>query len=441
MARSGSLIPGVLAACLWLAAPAVAGSRPDADQAYVPADADQAPAPAGGAAPKAAPDRKPAPDEQIDVWDYLRKLRKKDAPAASTEEQTRRLAVVIVPVVSSKPSSGFALGAGASLEQPLGDLRDTFVSSMLISFSISTKGFYTVALRPMVYGPANRWLLSGDNHFQKSGQETYDLGTGASGESLVEARYTSLKFVDTYYRQVGKGVFAGAGLQYQRYSDIGPIDGEDAGWDESAFVQYSRDAGFDLSAQTAAGLNVAVRRDSRDNVSDPGRGWFAEAILRAHMADFLGGTSTFQRLYLDARTYRPITKDGRQKLAFWTFADIVTGGTAPYLSLPTNGADPMGRSARGYAEGRFRGDRLVYGEVEYRVPLRRDGLVGMVAFLNATTVGSTYAGESLFDSVALGAGFGFRLRLQKRSRTNVCLDFGWGREGSRGVYIALAEAF
>jgi hypothetical protein len=65
----------------------------------------------------------------------------------------------------------------------------------------------------------------------------------------------------------------------------------------------------------------------------------------------------------------------------------------------------------------------------------------MVAFLNATTVGSTYAGESLFDSAALGAGFGFRLRLQKRSRTNVCLDFGWGREGSRGVYIALAEAF
>ena len=83
----------------------------------------------------------------------------------------------------------------------------------------------------------------------------------------------------------------------------------------------------------------------------------------------------------------------------------------------------------------------MYGEVEYRVSLRRDGLVGMVAFLNATTVGSTFGDDRLFDDVAPGAGFGFRLRLEKRSRTNVCLDFGFGRNGSHGIYIALAEAF
>jgi hypothetical protein len=101
----------------------------------------------------------------------------------------------------------------------------------------------------------------------------------------------------------------------------------------------------------------------------------------------------------------------------------------------------MARSGRGYAEGRFRGERLLYGEVEYRRSLTRDGVVGMVAFLNATTVGSTFTGERIFGDVAIGGGFGLRARLQKRSRTNICLDFGFGRDGSLGVYLGLAEAF
>jgi len=206
-------------------------------------------------------------------------------------------------------------------------------------------------------------------------------------------------------------------------------------------VAYSQRFGFDLAEQTAAGLSATLRHDSRDYVSDPSRGWYADATYRAHVADFLGGDSTWQRLIVDARTYERLDAHGRQKLAFWGFGDFVTAGRAPYFVLPATGTDAQGRSGRGYAEGRFRGDRLVYGEVEYRVTLRPDGLVGMVAFLNATTVGSTFDEDPLFDHVAVGAGFGFRLRLEKRSRTNICLDVGFGRDGSHGVYIALAEAF
>ena len=38
----------------------------------------------------------------------------------------------------------------------------------------------------------------------------------------------------------------------------------------------------------------------------------------------------------------------------------------------------------------------------------------MVAFLNATTVSSRDRGENLFESVAIGAGAGLRLLLNKR---------------------------
>jgi hypothetical protein len=51
------------------------------------------------------------------------------------------------------------------------------------------------------------------------------------------------------------------------------------------------------------------------------------------------------------------------------------------------------------------------------------------------------SGEKLFDTFATGAGFGFRFMLNKRSKTNLCLDLGFGRDGSTAVYFAVQEAF
>ena len=67
--------------------------------------------------------------------------------------------------------------------------------------------------------------------------------------------------------------------------------------------------------------------------------------------------------------------------------------------------------------------------------------MGLVLFLNTTTVDNAAAKEKLFDSFAPGAGFGFRFLLNKRSRTNLCTDYGWGKDGSRGFYLAIQEAF
>ena len=119
----------------------------------------------------------------------------------------------------------------------------------------------------------------------------------------------------------------------------------------------------------------------------------------------------------------------------------MTSGTAPYFDVPATVMDTYGRSARGYQDGRYRGERLVYGEAEYRAPLMRNGLLGLVVFTTMTTVSNRETGEALFDSVAPSAGGGLRLLLNKRSRTNVCLDFAWGKDGASGVYLALQEAF
>ena len=79
--------------------------------------------------------------------------------------------------------------------------------------------------------------------------------------------------------------------------------------------------------------------------------------------------------------------------------------------------------------------------MEFRDTLTRNGFLGYVAFLNMTTIDSEAPGQRLFDSFAPGVGGGLRFLLNKKSRTNLCVDYGWGKDGSHGLYLAIQEAF
>ena len=79
---------------------------------------------------------------------------------------------------------------------------------------------------------------------------------------------------------------------------------------------------------------------------------------------------------------------------------------------------------------------MLYAEAEYRWTMTKNGLFGMVAFVNTQTLSNEQADEKLFDSFATGAGFGFRFLLNKRSKTNLCFDIGFGREARRACTSA-----
>jgi hypothetical protein len=191
----------------------------------------------------------------------------------------------------------------------------------------------------------------------------------------------------------------------------------------------------------ASGLNVGAFLDTRDNSINASSGWLAAATYRTFFDGFLGGTSSWQLLDVDLRTYKALDRDHRQRLGVWVLGDFVTGGTAPYLDLPAIADDTYGRSGRGYTTGRYRGPHLLYGELEYRVTLSANGFLGAVGFANATAVDGQTSGPKLFDTIAPAAGGGLRLLLSKRSKANLCLDYGWGKEGSRGFYLAVRETF
>jgi outer membrane protein assembly factor BamA len=288
----------------------------------------------------------------------------------------------------------------------------------------------------------NRGHFEGDNRLHWTSQKTYGLGMGTAEDAAVDQKYDYFRFYETYYRKLARHVYLGGGFLYSNHQDVRPADdAAEAAWPTSPYVAYSEKYGLDPEAQSSAGLSVNALFDSRDGPINPSRGVYASLVYRAFFEGFLGGASSWQQLSYDGRGYVRLTRDARHKLAFWLSGDFVIAGTAPYLDLPATGMDTYGRAGRGYPQGRFRGEELVYGEAEYRWTVTKNGLFGLVAFVNTQTFGSRETGEDVFDSFATGAGIGFRMMLNKRSQTNLCLDVGRGKGGSTAVYFAVQEAF
>jgi outer membrane protein assembly factor BamA len=381
----------------------------------------------------------PPASESVDVGDLWRRIRHKPPPPPDTPEDARKGGRAFFPILSSKPSTGATVGVGASLARYFGSPATTQISSMLGSVSVSAKKQASFTAKFDVFTEANRMHAGGDNRFQWTSQDTHGLGTSSSPNAVTGARFTHVRVYETALVKVRDLFAAGGGLHFASHTSIRPVDPNSA-WEASPPNAYATAHGFDPESQQSAGVSAGFEINTRDNPINASRGSLASASYRAFFKGLLGGDSTWQEFLVDVRHFVSVRGDRRRTLAFWLYTDSVVNGVAPYFDLPAIGMDTYGRTGRGYAEGRFRGDAMVYGEVEYRQSLRRDNLLGMVAFANTSTYSSRDTGEKLFDAFAPAAGAGLRVLFSKRSGANLCVDFAVGRH-SHGLYLALQEAF
>lgn len=374
-----------------------------------------------------------------DLWRHLRHKPQSSEQIAASQSPKKPF-FFLSPSISSKPSTGFSAGVASSVVFVAGDAATTRISSGDWSVSDSVKGQAGTGMRFRIFTPDNRWFLQGDNRLAWSSLNTYTLGI-VSNATPEKLKYNRFRIYDTAFRQVKPRVFAGVGLNINEHGDIRAGSGTDAAFDRSAYVAYTKHHGFPLDRQLSSGTNVGMFVDTRDNAINASKGWLAAATYRTFFDGFLGGNATWQLLEADVRTYKTLDQAGRHKLAFWTLGEFVTGGVAPYLDLPAIADDTYGRSGRGYTSGRYRGPHLLYGEVEYRVTLTSNGFFGAVGFANATAIDGEGSNQQLLGTLAPAAGGGLRVLLSKRSKANFCVDYGWGREGSRGLYLAVRETF
>jgi len=377
-------------------------------------------------------------DGEMDVPDLIRAWRHK-GPAPPSEPDHRM--IVAAPIIGSNPSSGFLFGAAAQVAVFRGDPSTTRITSGIASLSFSTKKHVLFNVRFDSFSDGNQWIVKGDNRFQNTSQNIYGFGAATPVSAAVNSDFVFVRVHETVYRHLAHAIYVGGGVLFDSHASVQPAEDSDPNWPSSPFITYSQQNDLPTDSQQSAGFSVNVLLNRRDSDINAQRGWRVDARYRASFSGFLSADSSWQGLDVDARAYLPLEAHGRHRIALWSYTSIVTTGVAPYFDVPATVMDTYGRSARAYQEGRYRGEQLVYGEAEYRGLLMSNGLLGVVAFATMTTVSNEQTGEALFDSVAPSAGGGLRLLLNKRSRTNLCLDFAWGKAGASGVYLAIQEAF
>jgi len=347
----------------------------------------------------------------------------------------KRVYYSIIQLGSSVPGGGEALITSTNAAFVLGNDKNTFLSNITFSPSTNLRGEWNIPFHSNIWSPGNKWNYGGDYRLTFYPQYTWGLGGNTAPSNKILVRYTYLRFYQNALRRIGRkpNLFAGIGYDLDYHIHIRPdVDSINI----TKFAGYAYDTRNHTNS-FSSGLTFNLLYDTRNNALNPLPGWFYNAVLRVN-PKFLGSQENWYSLYFDARKYISFDPDKWNVLAFWSYLWTTMGSNSPYLDLPAITWDANQRSGRGFYPSRYTGRTLWDFETEYRRSITHDQLLGFVVFgsLNSVTEPTT----SQFAYLHAAAGAGLRVKFNKHSGTNFCMDFA-ASKGYYAIYFALGEAF
>lgn len=330
--------------------------------------------------------------------------------------QTRALAAVLVNTPFRRP--------GANM------------SSMTAQLSYTQNNQVILVANSMVWSRDNRFLWTNDWRLMHYPQATYGLGMYTSTDRVINMDYAYWRFYQTLLRRLSPNFYGGFGYNVDLHWNIDSYtNGPNGIRERSRISRYSYGV---QGRSVSSGPTLQLLYDNRHNAINPSGGLYMNAVFRANM-EWLGSDDTYQSLLVEARKYIPLSARSGNILALWSYNALTLSGDPPFLDLPSTGWDSNGNVGRGFIQGRFRGKNLLYTEAEYRFGITRDRLLGGVVFANAQTVTEQSSGQ--FEKVVPAVGAGLRIKMNKISRTNLSIDYGFGMDGSHGLFFNLGEVF
>lgn len=372
---------------------------------------------------------------QTDLGEVLKKLIHKGKIVEAKKDT-----ITSKPVISFIPALGYTLTSGIAFSfsgnMAFRTAPSARISTITASAAFSQKNQFTMPIVSNIWSKNGEYLLTGDYRFYKYPQNTYGLGSSSYIGNEVPMDYNFLRFYETLLRHVAGNLYIGGGFDFDYHYNISEQlnkNGSTGGDND--------DGGFTLlnpNHTISSGLTFNALLDGRDNSINPSKGYYAAIIYRDNF-NFLGSSTPWSSVIIDLRKYYNFPEGSKNVLAFWSYDWLVLSGNPPYLDLPATSWDPYSSTGRGYIQSRFRGAQMVYGEAEYRFAISRNGLFGGVLFLNGESFSATEG--TRLQAVQPGFGPGLRIKLSKVSKTNVCIDYGFGREGSKGLFVNVAELF
>ncbi|MCW3107084.1 MAG: hypothetical protein JWQ09_1590 [Segetibacter sp.] len=340
----------------------------------------------------------------------------------------------LLPTSSAIPGGGKALITSTTAGFYLGSRRNTSLSSVTFVPYLNFKGRYSIGFRNNIYTNKNKWNIQGDTRFSLYPEYVYGSSQTNNQNDKLLVSYKYIRFYQTLLKQIKPYLLAGIGYNLDYHMNIETI-GDTIGLPK--FLGYPHGTEANKNS-LSSGITFNILYDSRNNSLNPLPGGYVNLIYRINPYFLGNGNNTWKSLYLDSRKYISLNGQKRRVLAFWNYIWTALNNNVPYLDLPAIGYEPYQRSGRGIEQNRYRGKSMVYLEGEYRSDLRDDGLLGYVVFANVNTTSGPGGGKFRGPHPAIGAGM--RVKFNKKSNTNIAIDFGVSK-GHSALTLNLGEAF
>lgn len=372
-------------------------------------------------------------NEKMDLVDVGRSFLKgvKTKRTDSVHQKAGKLYVAPLPVIGYTLQTGFAGVLSCNFAFYTSSSPQN-LSSVLTSVTYSQYNQVIFPIQADIWTKGNKYNIVTDWRYMKYPSLTYGLGGNTATDSGYNIDYTYLRLHQAIMKTVAKDLYLGLGYDLDYFWNIHEVDPPPGKMTD--FERYGL-----YKTAVASGVSFHFLYDSRRNQLNPENGGYASVSYRPNFT-FLGSDANWQSLVLDLRKYVRWPESSHNVLAFWNYDWFTTGGgSPPYLLLPSTGWDAYSNTARGYIQGRFRSRNMLYLESEYRFAITSNGLFGGVVFANTQSFSEPVTGR--FQYLIPGYGAGLRISLNKFSRTNLCVDYGWGLNGSGGFFVNLGEVF
>ncbi len=371
---------------------------------------------------------------QKDIIDIGRAIfAHKHTPRPILPDEKKKVYFSFIPLSEAIPGGGNALVTSTTAGIYFGDRATTYLSTVTFTPYFNLKSRYGLPVRSSIWLKNNSWNIQGDTRFLIYPQYTWSLGGGQPESSKILVSYDYFRFYESALKRITPYFYVGAGFQFDNYIDV-EVNGDK---DLAKFSDYQFGTANDRNF-TSSGPTLNLLYDTRRNSLNPFPGIYANVVYR-YNTNVVGSNNDWQSLYVDVRKYIALTDKGPKNiLAFWSYYWSTLSSGAPYLNLPSIGMDPYQRSGRGIEQNRYRGSRLFYFESEYRRDITENGLLGFVLFANINSASQPKINRFVYWNPA--AGTGLRIKFNKKSDTNICIDYGFSANYS-AVILGLGEAF
>lgn len=337
---------------------------------------------------------------------------------------------VYAPVIYYQPETRWAFGAGAVYYFKPAAKKTNIQDTILLETNASELyclGVYTlekqfkIEFGGEIYSQQNSYFLSYDLAYYNFPNSFFGIGNNTIEEN--EERYTNKHPIIkiNLQRKLFPNFYAGLKTFFE-HTTISNID--------SGGIFDTQDiAGEQGGFNTGAGPWISY--DSRDNIFAPTKGVYFDASTVIHH-EAIGSNYNYTDHQAELSYFLNTYK--KQVVGFNLFGNFNLGNVPFNQMAELGGASRM----RGNYEGRFRDKYYLTFQTEYRIPIWK--YFGLAVFGGTGEVAHTINAFSLKE-LKYSYGGGLRLNIIPGATYNLRIDYGFGSDGDRGLYIQFNEAF